>query len=333
MNQEESIQISSRIGLYIANEAPAVSYTPQILQAARMAYTPLVLESLEIQGVPAHRLMREDFALLYGMTAFCWQVGLLQPLSAAGKRTDTQYTPYLRELFRKARRLSAEEFAQNPYQRIIRVPEVREEDYLLTNAAYEPGELLQYDMPDLTADLVVPSLGFFPARVTFPSLYEGIYPWMSVCPSEIHSMQPGIDQAHGHVLVLGLGLGYYPFMISRKKSVHSITIVELEPIVIHLFTQHILPQFPPAQREKVHIVHAEAISFMSRVQKGDYDYCYADIWENQIDGAAMYEKLQPHIRRLGGPGGMTTRCWIEEAIRAQLGLTKHDGSTDQRTNG
>ena len=82
----------------------------------------------------------------------------------------------------------------------------------------------EHEMPDFESDIVVPRLGFFPELVAFPSIYEGTVPWVSVCPSEISSMQTQIRQAHGRVLVLGLGLGYYPYIVSGKENVSEITI-------------------------------------------------------------------------------------------------------------
>lgn len=48
--------------------------------------------------------------------------------------------------------LDADEFRKNPYIRNIRIPTVRIGDYTLTKAAYEPGEILEYAMPDFTKD-------------------------------------------------------------------------------------------------------------------------------------------------------------------------------------
>lgn len=136
---------------------------------------------------------------------------------------------------------------------------------------------------------------------------------MSVCPSEISSMQQPIAQAHGNVLVLGLGLGYYPLMISEKKEVSTITIIEIQPEIIQLFKEHLLPQFP--HKDKIRIITADAFRYLSSVSTGDYDFCFADIWENQIDGAKCYVHIKEEEKRLVGT---EFSYWIEDSIRWQL---------------
>ena len=59
--------------------------------------------------------------------------------------------------------------------------------------------------------------------------------WMSTDPNEIITMNPYIQKAHGDILVMGLGLGYYPFMTALKDDVKSITIIEKDPKVIDIF--------------------------------------------------------------------------------------------------
>ena len=80
---------------------------------------------------------------------------------------------------------------------------------------------------------------------------------MSVCPSEINSMARHIDKAHGRVLVLGLGLGYYLYMSSMKPEVNSVDVVECQPEIIKLFDENLLPQFP--FREKIRLFRISGV--------------------------------------------------------------------------
>lgn len=41
-------------------------------------------------------------------------------------------------------------------------------------------------------------------------------------------------------------------------------------------------------KQKIKIVCADAIKYMASVKKGEYDYCFADIWEGAEDGADRY---------------------------------------------
>ena len=46
--------------------------------------------------------------------------------------------------------LDAAEFRSNPYIKNIKIPTAKVGNFTLTTAAYEPGELLEYDMPDFS---------------------------------------------------------------------------------------------------------------------------------------------------------------------------------------
>ena len=74
---------------------------------------------------------------------------------------------------------------------------------------------------------------------------------MTITPNEIETMKEPVDEAFGHVLTFGLGLGYYAYMVSEKENVESITIVETNEDVIDLFNKYILPQFKNAHKIKI----------------------------------------------------------------------------------
>ena len=132
-------------------------------------------------------------------------------------------------------------FEQDPYLRQVKVNEPHEEGrFTLTTASYAPGELLAYDMPTNDGNLVVPRLGYTTKTVRFPAIYEGVTPWMSVCPSEMNTvgkdakacaayLKSSTQGAPREVLVLGLGLGYFPFLVQSEVSEASFTIVEESP--------------------------------------------------------------------------------------------------------
>lgn len=298
MNKAESERLSAEVAAFIAREAPYIDDSPSQVASARRAYAEGDLALLADAG-----LYDGDFDKFYVINRFCEALGLWD-------RADSRW---MQRLFRDARRLDPAQFLSNPYLKTVRVPDVRVGDFRLCTAEYARGELLQYDMPDLRADPVVPKLAFFTGPVRFPGIYEGDVPWMSVCPSEICSMAEPIRCARGRALVLGLGLGYYPFMISARPDVSSVVIVERRPEIIEIFRSHLLPQFP--QREKIKIVQADAFAFLESVADGDFDFCFADIWENQFDGAAAYRRIRPHDDRLTATG---FAYWIEDSIRWTL---------------
>lgn len=295
MDTARSLEVTGAIASLIARQSPYIDYTVRDLKNAQSA-----CDEAQRAAYRAAGLLHDDFELFYVLKRFCDETKLWQAADEG----------YMQRLFGEARRYTPEDFANDPYISAVRAPHAKIGNFTLTEMTYERGEMFQYDMPDLSADIVVPKLGFCTGRVRFPAIYEGNMPWMSVCPSEICSMRKPIRQAHGHVLVLGLGLGYYPFAIAQKEDVESIVIIERQQEIIDLFTAHLLPQFP--NKEKISIVHADAYDYLDRVEDYLFDFCFADIWEGQQDGAEHYLRIREYEKRLPST---TFTYWIEEAIR------------------
>ena len=298
MNKEEAIQISAQIGRIIANNAPTIKYSPSDLKRSRREMGSESLKEMRDIG-----LLRDDFELFYVIREFCSDISL----------GDVADGNYILELFKNAQKLNAFDFESDPYILSVNIKDIVSEDITLTRASYARGEIFQYDMPDFSKPIVTPKLGFFDREVSFPTIYQKNIPWMSVCPSEINSMRKHISAAHGKVLVLGLGLGYYPFMISRKDSVEEIVIIELQKTIVDIFNTHILPHFE--HKSKIKVITADAVEYLDGVNDGDYDFCFADIWEGAVDGAEAYLKIRPHEKRLPRT---EFAYWIEDQIKAYL---------------
>lgn len=95
-------------------------------------------------------------------------------------------------------------------------------------------------------------------------------------------MQKSIEEAFGHVLTFGLGLGYYAYIVSAMSQVEFVTIVEVNPQISSLFRQYLLPQFP--QRQKIHIVQAEAFNYArNHLASGMFDYVFTDLWHDAAE--------------------------------------------------
>lgn len=297
MTKERSMALSAQIGRIIAEKAPRIRWTTAEMDAFYDTYTSDELHEMREIGI------LHDPAAFFVMQRFLCSCGM-----------DEEDGEYLLPLLKRAKCLDAKQFRDNPYISAVKMPDVRLGNITMTTAEYSRGEIFQYAMPDFANDIVVPCLGFFDRMVKFPTIYESDMPWMSVCPSEITSMEEPIRQAHGNILVLGLGLGYYPFMASLSDTVSSILIVEKNPRVISLFERYLLPQFP--HRDKIRVTEADALDFLADVHDGAYDFCFADIWEGVHDGAPLYQEIRKHEARL--PGTQFS-YWIGEQIRAYLG--------------
>ena len=233
--------------------------------------------------------------------------------------------------------LYADQFEADPYLAAMKdLPDqIREGRFTLAMVSYEKGELLAYDAPsgsglsDKEAGevLIVPNIGCFDRKVRFPAIYEEEIPWMSVCPSEMNTLREPLEDARAflrqrkdsRVLVLGLGLGYYPFLISLEDSVKEIVIVEYSREIIDLFEKYLLPRFP--YPGKIRIVQDDAFDYLRRVQPGEFDYVFSDTWESQFDGAKDYLRIKRQEARLN-PENAEPRTgfgyWIEPQIRAYL---------------
>ena len=295
---DESMSVTAKIGQYIAEHAPTVRYTLDELAEARMEFGTEDLHEMQELG-----LYDGDFEKFYVIREFLTSIGL-------GDAVDGNY---ILRVFEKAKRLDAKAFSENPYMAILEGLPKRSGNCVLMPMLYRRGEIFCYDAPDFSEELVVPKLGFFSTNVMFPTLYENELPWMSICPSEIHSMQREIDAAHGKVLVLGLGLGYYAWAVAQNPLVESVTVIELSQNVIDLFETHIAPKLD--FKDKLSLIRSDAIAYLATLTGGEYDFCFADIWEGAVDGAKWYKKILPHENRLKETA---FTYWIEDAIREYL---------------
>lgn len=177
----------------------------------------------------------------------------------------------------------------------------------------EPMELFVADDFEVDAQgRVLPQLGWFDRRFTFPAIREDERVWMTVTPNEINTIQPAIRQSHGKVLTYGLGLGYYAFHCLLKEDVSSVTVVEKNPAVIDLFTRVLLPFFP--RQEALHIVQADAFDYAAQVmpRKG-FDTVFTDLWHDVADGIPLFQRM----KTLEVPGP-TYLSWIEKTLRVYM---------------
>lgn len=188
--------------------------------------------------------------------------------------------------------LKNEDFENNLYLKNIHISSIQIKDIKISYDSYLPYE--GFPLDDLTIDednyyQEKYSLGFFEKKYRFQSIsYKNIV-WMSVIPNEIITMKDDINKVHGNVLVYGLGLGYFAYMISLKDDVKQITIVENNPIIIKLFESNILKQFKCAN--KIKIVCQDAFDFETNNSE-KFDFAYVDLYHGDEDGIKVYLKFK-----------------------------------------
>ena len=187
--------------------------------------------------------------------------------------------------------LDKEEYEKNPYYKNIKIPKSEMEGWTLGSQKYKPYELFIWDDLQIDGYRERPQLGYFDSEFEFPTVFEKGIEWMAIKPNEIETMKEPIEKARGNVLVLGLGLGYYTYMISNKKEVSSITVVERDKSVIALFERYILPQFE--NKEKITVVNMDAFEYLDNHMKNEsFDFSFADLWHDISDGTELYLRLR-----------------------------------------
>ena len=247
--------------------------------------------------------------------------------AACGLETDTN--PSHRSLERNSlrtgvRRLDPEVFRADAYFRTVVFSTQKIGKWEMRESDYAPFEPFVCNHPVLTKDFrEIPQIGYFSERFTFPAILENGVEWMTVTPNEIGTMRAPIAAAHGRVLTLGLGLGYFAFCAAEKETVERVTVVERDADVIDLFTRYILPQFP--HKEKIEIVKADAFDHLETLTPDDFDYLFADLWHDQSDGLPLYLRLR---RMEQEKCWKQTDYWIEPTLLSSLRHMVYDKITD-----
>jgi hypothetical protein len=212
---------------------------------------------------------------------------------------------------RMVHKLDAGLYADNPYYKNIRLPQIKIGNSELKYDQYAPFEgFVCNDIVRTPEGRQLPQIGFFDREFEYPAVLENNRIWMTVTPNEIETMKEAVEAANGHVLAFGLGLGYYPYMVSLKEQVKSVTVVEVNPDVIGLFQTHIMPQFPHAH--KLNVIQADAFEFaQNRMPQGGYDFVFTDLWHDVSDGMDMYFRMKQFE---GACPGTEFAYWIEKSI-------------------
>ena len=224
-------------------------------------------------------------------------------------KDDEESQKVLSEYFlNNLKKLNPSDYINNSYVKAIKKTG-RKGKYALKFIDYAPYQLFAYDDIKINGYKEYSQIGYFDHKFSYLALTEGSNIWMSLNPNEIETMKPYINKAKGNVLVLGLGMGYVPFMLSLKNCVKSITIIEKDQEIINLFNELIYPSF--VNKEKIKIIKGDAIEFARKSQKeGTYDYIFADLWHDPEDGLPLFVALKQINKNID--------CWLEVSMYALL---------------
>ena len=203
-------------------------------------------------------------------------------------------------------KLDYEKYANNDYAKAIKGVG-RYKDCSLEYLSYEPYQVFPSDDISLDGYKEVNHIGYFDKKFNYLALLKNNEIWMSLNPNEIKTMEPYINKAKGHVLVLGLGMGYVAYMMANKKEVKDVTIIEKDSNVINIFNNLLWPSFN--NKEKIKIINDDAINYLKQKQNR-YDYIFADIWHSPDDGLPLFLKIKKINRNID--------CWLEVSMYALL---------------
>ena len=111
--------------------------------------------------------------------------------------------------------------------------------------------------------------------------------WMSMTPMEIESQELGCRHASGHVVVMGLGMGWAAANAALNPAVTRVTVVEHDPEVIEVVGRSgVFDQLPAAAAARLTIIPGDARSF---VPDSPADTLLADIWLPLFDAGRAEE--------------------------------------------
>lgn len=213
----------------------------------------------------------------------------------------------------KVNLLNTKDYENNPYYQLIKNLNLKDDNWIINNQYYEAYEGFVYDeiKVDPTNYSEYTPIGFFNEKFIYPAIIEDDLIWMSIIPHEINTMKEAINNAYGNVLVIGLGLGYFAFMVSKKENVKSVTIIEKDQKVINMFTQNLLPIFK--NKNKIKIIHDDAFVYLN--SGFHYDYLFFDIYHNVGDGFSLYLKAKNYENK---QVANLYDYWIETSLIAML---------------
>lgn len=212
------------------------------------------------------------------------------------------------------KRLDVNDYINNPYYQLIKRFNKKIGKCELKYDYYDPFEGFVFDdFIQYPNGKLLPQIGYFNKKFKYPAVYENNHLWMSITPNEINTMKKDIDDSFGKVLAYGLGLGYFPFMVSLKENVQSVTIIEKNKEIIKLFMENILPQFP--NKDKIRIIEDDAFIFAQNIKNKEYDFIFVDLWHDVSDGLEMYLKMKEYEKF---SIDSEFRYWIEKTIKCYL---------------
>jgi hypothetical protein len=212
------------------------------------------------------------------------------------KDNDELLDKILNSVFENSKEYSKKEIYENSFIKNIKIDKFTNGKYTLDKNNFVKGELFVHNK-DYIEDLFhIPSLGYCKSDFIYPCIRVENYLYYFVSPEVINKYEHMVSVSEGNILCLGLGIGYFPYMVSLKDNVDSITIVEKDPELIDLFTSQILPQFE--NKNKIKIIKADPLNYIHKLKENDFNYCMVDISANPSESLKSYIYIKRLEKRL-----------------------------------
>ena len=221
------------------------------------------------------------------------------------------YHEYFDEMLKKD---DENNYINNPYYHNIFLTSSKFENWKIKKDKYEAYQMFVRD--DMIKDFkgkIIPQIGYFNKDFYFDAIYQDDRLWMSISPNEINSMKKDIEDAFGNVVTLGLGMGYFAYMVALKENVEKVIVVEKDINVIKLFKAQILPKFSEDVQDKITIINEDAYEYLKHLQ--DIDYVFVDIYHDVSDGKEVYSKISKIEKQYPN---VIFRYWIAKTIKLYL---------------
>jgi hypothetical protein len=204
-------------------------------------------------------------------------------------------------------------YENNEYYKNIKLNNIKYNNWEIKTNYYSAYEGFVFDDIIKTFDgKILPQIGYFKENFYYPCIEQNGRLWMSITPNEINTMARPIEKAKGNILCFGLGLGYYAYMVSIKKEVNSVIIIEKDKSVIDLFNKFILPQF---KTNKIKIINIDAFDYIKSKVNENFDYAFVDLWHDVQDGLPIYEEFKKYEKNFKNT---IFDYWIEGSMKVYI---------------
>lgn len=138
---------------------------------------------------------------------------------------------------------------------------------------------------------------------TSTMLYEDEQCWMADTPLEQESYRIPALLARGRVLVMGLGLGFFPVLLRDNPFVKSITIVERDKGIAELVYEHI-------KTKKTSLEVLDGQTYLKETSKA-FDFIFIDVWGTLLDVLKEVDYWTGLASSRLTPSGKVY-CWLQE---------------------